>query len=211
MAIAYPLSLPTATGIQGITLSGQSFVAKTTSVFTGQEQLQEHQGSFWHASIALPPMNRANAEEWIAFLLSLNGQLGTFLLRDPLGFTPRGSNLGSPDIEVDNPIWPLGQTGRTLSTQGWTPNETGVLLPGDYIEINAGTRRLYKVIQQVDSDGGGLADIELWPRLREIYQEGQDIITLGAQGTFRLVENLSRWSESRGAVYNISFNAREAF
>lgn len=214
MAITYPLPLPTVTGIQGITLGGQSFVAKTASIFTGQEQLQEHQGNIWHASIALPPMSRAKAEEWIAFLLSLNGQLGTFLLRDPLGFTPRGSNLGSPNIQVNG----ADQTGRTLDTKGWDVSETGVLLPGDYIEINDGTQRLYKVVQQVDSDGAGLASIEIWPRLRAAYSDSQAIVTLGAQGTFRLAENISRWEEKPGGtsnpldggVYNIAFIAREA-
>ena len=91
MAITYPLSIPTTIGIENIELRAVNAVATSQSPFTYKQQIVQHTGQRWEASITIPPVKRDLAEEWVAFLLSLKGPTGTFLLGDPLGATPRGT------------------------------------------------------------------------------------------------------------------------
>ncbi|MBI3936761.1 MAG: hypothetical protein HY323_07270 [Betaproteobacteria bacterium] len=117
MSISYPLSMPSSpTAFRGMRLIGDSRVALEDSPFTGEQQVQDWGGKLWRFSAALPPMKRAEAEEWAAFLLKLNGPRYTFLAGDPLGATPRGSAGGTPTVryrqnrfyyseQFDNAIW----------------------------------------------------------------------------------------------------------
>lgn len=110
MAITYPLNTPTNIGIANITLSAENAVAISQSPFTFQQQIVAHPGQRWAASVSLPPMKRQDAEYWIAFLLSLKGQVGTFLLGDPNCATAQGSATGLRNLflrteEFDNAYW----------------------------------------------------------------------------------------------------------
>lgn len=89
--ITYPLSLPTNIGMANITLSAENAVAISQSPFTFAQQVVKHPGERWRASVSLPPIKRVDAEPWIAFLLSLGGPTGTFLLNDPNAANPQGS------------------------------------------------------------------------------------------------------------------------
>lgn len=99
MAITYPLSLPTASGIRSIDLRMINAVAVSQSPFTFATQVQAYGGEMWQADVTLPPMKRAQAEVWVAFLASLRGQFGTFLMGDPNGATPRGAVGGTPLVK----------------------------------------------------------------------------------------------------------------
>ena len=128
MAISYPLNTPTNIGIANITLMAENAVAISQSPFTFQQQIVAHPGQRWAASISLPPMRRVDAENWVAFLLSLKGQVGTFLLGDPNCFDAQGSatelrNLILRTEEFDNAYWT--QNGVTITANATTsPNAT---------------------------------------------------------------------------------------
>ena len=205
MAITFPLSLPTTPGFNSAIFSARSVVSLSQSIFTLKQQAQEHQGDLWEVSVSLPSMQRAAAEEWLAFFLSLNGVFGTFLIGDPLGKTPRGSVPGSPLVNG------ASQTGKSLITDGWTPSQNGVLLAGDYFQLGTGTTtRLYKVLTDVGSDGGGNATFDIWPRLRESPDDLDPLVTTNSKGTFRLTDNVRPWSENLPNYYAFSFVAMEA-
>jgi hypothetical protein len=85
VAITFPLSLPANPGFTDAVFSAQSVVAATISPFTLAQQVQKHPGQRWSIQASLPPMQRADAENWISFLLKLNGIEGTFLIGDPSG------------------------------------------------------------------------------------------------------------------------------
>jgi len=150
MAITYPLALPTHTGIQSVNLRANDIVGMNMSPFSASQQVYKYTGQFWEADISLPPMKRADAEYWITFLMKLNGAYGTFLLGDPSANTARGVATGSPLVNG------ASQTGYELITDGWTPDTTGILKAGDYIQLGTGSdSRLYKVLDDVDSDASG--------------------------------------------------------
>ena len=155
MAINYPLSLPTSIGIASITLTAQNAVAISQSPFTYAQQIVKHQGERWSASVSLPPMLRDNAEPWVAFILSLKGQSGTFLLGDPNCKVPQGSaktTMGTPLVNGGS------QTGPTLNIDGLPTSVTGYLKAGDYIQLGASTTAtLHKVLTDVDTNSSGQA------------------------------------------------------
>jgi len=134
MSIIYPLTMPgTPPGPRAITLAHNFMVGEFDSPFTGQSQIYEQQGSLWTAKIDLPPMSRATASPWLAFLAALNGRSGTFLLGDPLGTSPLSTAGGAPVVSG------AGQTGKQLLISGLT----GTLKAGDYFQIGNENFLLY--------------------------------------------------------------------
>lgn len=208
MSISYPLNTPTNIGIANITLSAENAVAISQSPFTFQQQIVAHPGQRWAASVSLPPMKRQDAEYWIAFLLSLKGQIGTFLLGDPNCGTAQGSAGTTPGTPVINGG---GQTGDTLVIDGLPLSATGYLLPGDYIQLGSGAAtQLYKVLTQVDTDGSGNATLDIWPSLRSIPGDGDPVVVANTKGRFRLKDNVQQWQINEISSYGITFDCVEA-
>ena len=205
MAISYPLSLPTTAGIMRVRLVANDVVGVSQSPFTAVQQVYRYSGQFWEADITLPPMKRADAEYWISFLLKLNGPYGTFLMGDPNGATARGAATGTPLVNG------AGQTGNELVTDGWTTSTTGILKAGDYIQLGTGaTSRLYKVLDDVNSDGSGNATLTVWPDLRSAPADNAAITVSNTKTTFRLTSAQTGWDINEATIYGLTFGAREA-
>lgn len=203
MAITYPLSLPTNPGPVRVEFTAVNSVGENRSPWTYQTQVQEHAGKSWAAEITLPLMKREQAEEWIAFLLACNGKLGTFLLGDPAAKLPRGNAVGVPLVDGAH-----AAQASELATKGWAVSLTGVLLKGDLIQVG---QRLYKVLEDVNSDGSGEATFEVWPNFREPIVNNEPIIVTEAKGLFRLADNITElFSANDAKHYMIGFSAVEA-
>ena len=193
MAISYPLTLPSHTGVRSIELRAINAVAYSASPFTFAGQAHAYSGQIWLADITLPAMRIADAETWLGFLLSLKGQYGTFLLGNPTCTAPRGTatsatvsgSAGSGSVSV------------TMS---------GTLLAGDYIQLGSGSdATLHKVLQ----DQSGSGTLEIWPSLRKARSSVSATLT-NAKGLFRLSSNEQAWSVTEASTYGITFSAREA-
>jgi hypothetical protein len=205
MAISYPLSMPTNTRIRSIELRAVNAVAYSRSPFTFAGQAFAYAGQMWQADVTLPPMKRADAEQWLAWLVSLRGSLGTFLLGDPLGCVARGVATGTPIIKGGS------QTGGTINIDGATSGVTGWLKAGDYVQIGSGgTARLHKVLQDANSDGSGNVTLELWPHVRTAPADNAAVTVSSAKGLFRLASNEQAWSINEASIYGITFSAMEA-
>lgn len=198
MAISYPLALPTVTRVRSIDLTAVNAVAYSQSPFTFAGQAHAYQGQMWQADVSLPSMRRTAAEQWIAFLLSLRGQYGTFLLGDPTCSTIRGTatSCSITGASGDNTVSATVPSGETL-------------LAGDYIQLgSAGTATLHKVL--VDYTGtGAAADLEIWPAIRTTHTASSATLS-NAKGNFRLSSNQQNWSINEAAIYGITFGAMEA-
>lgn len=207
MAISYPLSLPTTIGIAQIELRAINAVAYSRSPFTFAGQAHEYAGKMWQADVTLPPMKRDLAEAWIAFLMSLKGQRGTFYLNDPAAVTPRGSARNSDTVTIDG----LTTSGNTLDIQSAPTSTTDFLKAGDYMQIGSGTsRQLFKVLQDVDTDASGTATVDVWPNVRTSISDNSSVTFESAKGVFRLASNETSWSVNEASVYGITFGAMEA-
>jgi len=205
MAITYPVSFPASIGFANLNIRARTVVGVNASPFTGQQQVYRHQGQWWEAEVSLPPMKRADAEQAIAFLLKMNGQYGTFLLGDKANPSTRGVGTGTPLVNG------ASQTGDELITDGWTVSTTGILKAGDWIQLGSGsTTRLYKVLDDVNSDGSGNATINIFPNLRSSPDDDAAITVSNTQGLWRLVSNETEYSIDNMSIYGMTFACAEA-
>lgn len=201
MTITYPLAMPTAPVAKAITFKPKFAVASTESPFTFQQEIFEHQGQCWIASVQLPPMPRALAEAWVAWGLALNGSVGTFTMGDPVGKAAQGTPTGTPKIKGAGQ-----QASKSIVTDGWTAN-TLILKAGDYIQLGT---NLHKVLQNVTSSSTGEATIDIFPRVRDALTDNADIVVANTKGTWRMAGNGFSWDIGEAQIYGISFECREA-
>lgn len=192
MALSYPLPLPDDGGMAAIKLSASNAVAVSRSPFTFATQVHAYDGEMWSASVTLPTYRKDLAEPWIAFLLSLRGQFGTFLMGDPNRTEPEGTATSATIT---------GSTGARSVTVAMT----GTLVAGDYIQLGSGAAaRLHKVL--VTKSGSGT--LEIWPALRANYTSASATLA-NAKGVFRLASNVSEWDINNASFYGIQFEAME--
>ena len=192
MAISYPLSLPTNIGMASIELRAKNTVAVSSSPFTYKQTVYAYDGQMWEADVTLPPMNRDDAESWIAFLMSLKGRYGTFLLNDPSATSVRGTATSATITGA------AGDSSVSVSM-------TGTLKAGDYLQLGSGNdSTLHKVL----ADQNGTGTLEIWPKLRKARSHVTADLT-SARGLFRLASNETAWSVNDASFYGISFGATE--
>ena len=191
MAITYPVSTPTDIGIAQIELGATNAVAVSKSPFTFATQVHAYSGEMWSANVIIPTVRKDLAEPWVAFLMSLRGQYGTFLLGDPNNTSPRGTATAAT-------------VSGSLGDRSVTVTMTGTLLAGDYIQLGSGANaKLHKVL--VDQSGNGT--LEIWPALRGNFS-GAATLT-NTKGVFRLASNQTNWSIGNSSAYSIQFEAME--
>ena len=208
MAISYPLSLPSVAGIKNVNFRSVNTVGISESAFTYAQQVTKYSGQKWEAEVTLPTMNRANAEYWISFLIKLKGKYGTFLMGDPNGATARGSASSSAGTPV---VKGASQTGSSLIIDGVPASATGYLKAGDYISLGTGTStRLYKVLDDADSNGSGEITVEIFPDLRTSPNDDDAVTVSSAKGVWRLNDNNTNWSIDVIAIYGLTFACEEA-
>jgi len=208
MAITYPLSLPTTIGIAEIELRANNVVGVSQSPFTYKQQVVQHQGQRWEASVSIPPVRKDLAEEWIAFLISLKGPVGTFYLGDPNMATPRGTISAGALVTLASAASAGDETVALTKSGG--PEKSNVLLPGDYIQIGTdSSRTLHKVLNTVNWDANGAGTADIWPHIRGTVASGTSVVHQSTTGKFRLTSGLTSWSINNASIYGISFDAVE--
>lgn len=205
MTISYPLSLPSRTpGL--VTVRARSFVGVSDSPFTGEQQVFEHPGDIWIAEVELPPMERSDADDWEAFLLSLGGRAGTFLM-GPIPYTgARGTWVGSSPVVAGG-----SQTGRSLVVNGLAAGLTAQA--GDWFQLGSGsTASLHRVVQTAIVSGSPLdLRLDIWPRLRSSPAHGAAVTLASPKGRWRLASNDVEWTRIVGALTDgIRFSCVEA-
>jgi len=206
MAISYPLSLPTSIGIAQIEFRATNAVAVSRSPFTYSTQVHAYSGQSWQADVTLPSIRRDLAEEWVAWLISLKGQLGTFYLGDPNAVTPRGSARNTDTILVNGAT----SSGNTLAIDSAPASQTGYLKAGDYMQVGTGTsRQLFKVLADVNTNGSGQATVDIWPDVRTTIANNSAVTVENTKGIFRLASNEQGFSINEASFYGISFGAVE--
>ena len=206
MAITYPISLPTSLGISAITLKAKTADAVSSSPYTFKQQVISHPGQRWEASVEIAHHTKNTSEPWIDALMSLKGKTGTFLLSDPNCLTPMGSAKTTPGTPLVNGG---SQTGSTLNVDGLPVSVSKYLKAGDYIQLGAGSSaKLHKVLVDVNSNGSGLATLEIWPNLRSSPADNDPIVVANCAGVFRLTDDVS-WDINSSSVYSIAFDCVE--
>lgn len=193
MAISFPLSLPSVKCPMTVEMRAINAVAIDQSPFSFSQSVYHWGGEMWQADITLPPMDRADAEQWNAFLTSLRGQYGTFLMGDSRGKVARGTASSATVTGA------LGASSLSVTM-------TGTLLAGDYIQLGTGSdATLHKVLEDQSGDG----TLEIWPAIRKARTAVAATIA-DARGLFRLSTNDIGWTIDQLNKYGITIPAIEA-
>lgn len=162
-------------------------------------------GQIWAVRVKYPPMSADNAAQWRGALLSLNGILGTFLWGDSETKAPRGVAAGTPLVKGSN------QSGQELITDGWTAGVTGILKAGDWIQVGTGlTQRCHQILRDKNSDGGGNATFDIWPRLRESPADNSPLVITNTKMCMRLADNVMDYEVSVAKHYGFELDMVEA-
>lgn len=194
MSITYPIQTPTSIGFAEVEFSATNAVAISRSPFTFSQQVYTYAGQMWSASVSIPAVRKELAEPWVAFMLALRGQQGTFLLGDPNSTSIQGTATSAT------------VTG-TAGSSSITIAMTGTLVAGDYIQLGTGSSAtLHKVLLDKTASG----TLEIWPAIRRDILSSEDVVLANAKGVFRMSSNEQNWSISNSSTYGIQFECKEA-
>jgi hypothetical protein len=201
----YPLTFPTTVAPVRSEWGITRAIAQSQSPFTFTTQVHRFTGAKWYANITLPPMNRTQANEYLAFYMQLNGQFGSFLLGDPDAKSVQGtiSNtiavngehaVGAYDIAVDN----------------CDTSESQLFKKGDYVQFNSGaTSKLHMIIADVASDSSGDATLTIEPPLSATLSNNATVTYASPKCVMRMTSNDLSWTADRLSLYGISFSCEE--
>jgi len=204
MTISYPLTFPAVKGPRSISIRLTDVVGLQASPLSMEQTLYDWGGDMLAADVDLPPMKRANAEEFVGFLWALRGVLGTFLMGDPAGATPRGTWAGAPLLAGAHAAGV-----RTLSVDGFSAAATGKR--GDWLQFGSGaSTRLHKVLEDFTADGAGLATVEIAPRLRAALADNAPLASSSCLGRWRLASNVREYTIELAQMYGLRFSCVEA-
>ena len=201
MAITYPLAIPSG-GFASMSMRLRRSNAMTESVFTLQQQVYQYTGAVWEAEITLPPMSYADAKAWQAFILSLRGMRGTFLMGNPLDVSATGTATGVQ----------LNGAGAVRSTYiNISGSAGGTLKAGDTFSIGSGDdTHIHTVMQDVTLDGSGLGAIDIEPPLRTTYADNTTLDFTLPKGVWRLASNNIGWDINQASLYGFTIPCIEA-
>lgn len=160
----------------------QSFYIRTLTTkfenpLTGQVQVLERDAARWISKISLT-RSEPDARRLEALLASLRGAVGHVFVPDFRRPTAKGSLAGDPYL--------ASGLGTTLTVTGFTPEAVGVLKAGDLIQTSEG--RAHIVLEDIDADEDGEAEIPIAPRLREPVTAGP-LVTDNCRVRMRLLDD----------------------
>ena len=195
MAISYPLTPPAAIRIASLRFSAISAVARNISPFTFSSQSYNWTGTMLSGDVECPPMNRADAEELIGFLIM--AARGTFYFRDYANGTQRGNMSSNPQLDGAH----VANT-TTITIDGGS----GSWAVGDYIQLGTGSSsKLHKITK-----ANTATSYEIFPLLRTNYPDNTTIVYSNAVGVFRLGTTTCDWSIDTAKKYGLNFSIFEA-
>lgn len=208
MAFTYPLAIPASVGFSSFGWELNDITAKNQSPYTAEAQIAVFQGQWFSAQIAFGRMTRTMAAPAEAFVAALRGRAGTFLMARPDATGPLGVAATTPGTPLVNGS---GQSGNSLAIDGCPTSRTGWLLAGSYIQLgSAATSRLYKVLEDVNTNGSGQATLTLWPNLRTSPADNAALTLTSPKTVFRRTEDKISWAVDVNGHRSISFPVEEA-
>ena len=205
-APTYPLSVPTSPYYSKSSWALQRKTAISVSPFSGAQQVFEYDYALWTVSLTLPPMKRSDAANWQSFILKLHGRKGTFLLGDPDARTPRGTISGSVTLGANIAVGDF-----TISISTSQNSLANAFRAGDYIQLgSAGTSKLHMIVDDVNTDSSGDANINIEPAIKTAVTSGNTVVYNNPKGLFRMQNPQIDWDADEVSNYGISFSAVEA-
>ena len=171
-------------GFTSMTMRLRSATSISTSPFTFDQQVYQHQGVRWEAEVTLPPLKRSDAKQVEAFFASLRGQGSTFTMGNPLHNATATGSI----------------TSGTRNATTVTGSVTGAVV-GDYFEING----VLYILTDI-----GASTIDIMPPLRTAITASTSMDFTLPKGTWRLASNEIEWNINQASLYGFTFACVEA-
>lgn len=169
------------------------------SDWTGRRQTIASGRGWWECQLSLPPIvGTANVNAWRSFIAKSRGRANDFQI--PVDATSQSAATATPLVNG------AGQTGRTLTTDGW-PLSSTVLVAGQFVTIN---NQLLQLTENVTSNGSGVATLTFEPPIRTSPADNAAIEYKNPYCLMYFVEEPTL-SVENGYVYSLSLNLRESF
>ena len=202
MAITYPVNIPNH-NFRSINMRLVRAVAMTESAFTLQQQVYQYDGARWEMEITLPPLTYTEARAWEAFIVSLRGMRGTFLMGHPLHDAPQGT---ATNVLLN------GQAvvrSTSIAVDGATEGQT--LKAGDYFQLGSGNdSHIHQVVQDATFNASGQATLDIEPPLRTTYANNTALDLTFPKGVWRLASNDIGWSVDQASIHGFTIPCVEA-
>lgn len=164
------------------------------STLNGSAQHLQLPAAKWAGVLSFSNRGGAEARILRGFVFSLGGPAGRFDILPP-DFDQQGSMAG-PGV-VDG----ADQTGKELTTGGWTPNQPALFEPGDYVGIDG---ELKMITERIASDGSGAATLKFAPPLRNSPANSSAIEVSAPRVTMYLESDSQARSQiTPGLIYSL--------
>lgn len=203
MPISEPITPPSSPKPRELRITPMTAVGVTRSPFTGKSHAYAYQAQQWMLSASWDALTRAQSALLEAFVLKCNGPQYRFLWGFIEQTAPQGTWAGTPLVNGAN------QTGVDLNIDGLTPSVTGIIKANDVFQLGTGlTSRLYRVTDDVNSNGSGQATLPIWPAITADNKPADNaaIVTASPRGIFRLT-GMPTWNIERVARTGFSITA----
>lgn len=198
------LSLPTLTcDPRSVEWQFLSRTLDTVSPYDQTTQTQELDGARWGVILTWLLHADADINAMMSFQARMRGRAGRCYVHNIARPTPQGTALGTPRVNG------ASQVGRTLSTDGWTPDAT--LLAGDFFAVGG---ELKMVVADATADAGGEMSITFEPALRAAPADNAALTVTRPTCVMMLTEDIARWNPQPtggGFLFEVTLQFVEAF
>lgn len=162
----------------------------------------------FYGTCELPALTQEHARVWRAFLAQCCGILNPFLLGDPLYEGTQGSIVGAGKYPLcDTQTGTLNRPmSKLLNLRGLPDNIGRLMLAGEWVQVGY---RLHMLMDDMNADAFGKAQVPVWPSLREQPADGLPLVVKDPRGLFCLATNKRTWSGDATRIQNMSVPVME--
>lgn len=118
------------------------------------------------------------------------------------------SSFAAPVQSTTASVAATTQTGSVLNVKGLPASTSGLLLAGDWVEIDG---QLKMVTDSLNSNAAGLGVLEFSPPLYRAVDNNTPVIVYKPMGRFILASEIPEWSNEPGVISTASLELEEAY
>jgi hypothetical protein len=186
-----------------VTFRSVANVQTFSSPLAGNTQIKELPGAHWRAEMTFRNLTPSEHATLFAFLAHLKGGVNQARVA-PVGYARRGSLTSNCFVNGGS------QVGDTLTVSGLPASQTGLLLEGDFIEVN-GEFHQVRYGTQLDSDASGVGVIYLTHPIRRSPANGAAVEVLDPRATMIPARPDASISISPGRLGGTTIEMMEVF
>ncbi len=197
MSHIYPSSPPpSSVTIRSVS---QSLVSYSQS---GRRFARDMGGHRWLVTATYDRLTNDEGREFQAFALAQSGQLQSFQAVFP-HLAPRGVATGAPLVN--------GATvsGRSIPTDGWSPNTVNILRQGDYIKF--GHSKIYMITSDANSNLSGQVTLSIEPPLMVALSDNESITVNDVPFTLAFAKNTQEFPAQSPVYYRYEADMEEVY